>query len=377
MKKAFFRYLASALMLASAAGVAAGANVPAVVPAGAAQTQAPSFLTGTVKTIPATGRTLSAGLEQARREAKSSHYFTVSLFESRHKISRHDDSRIVEAYSVKTQGTKIRVRSKSESGREGISMSDDQDSPSPAGMLLLHDGAGAVLDASVLDPAQAYEFGDLPVFWLGTADNDQSLGIVESLYAAGRDNPLKKNLLFLAACHTGTRAPAFLKTVALGTDAAEVRETAVFWLGNGGDARSLADLKDIYRKEKSDRVKKQIVFAIQLGKSKEAVEELIRIARSEDDREIRKTAVFWLGQRASAESLKALKDIVEEDGETGIREQAVFAISQLPKDKSVPLLIDIAKTNKSVSVRKKAIFWLGQSGDDAALKFFEDILLKK
>jgi hypothetical protein len=41
------------------------------------------------------------------------------------------------------------------------------------------------------------------------------------------------------------------------------------------------------------------------------------------------------------------------------------------------MLIDIAKTNKSASLRKKAIFWLGQSGDPAALRFFEDILLKK
>jgi hypothetical protein len=41
------------------------------------------------------------------------------------------------------------------------------------------------------------------------------------------------------------------------------------------------------------------------------------------------------------------------------------------------MLIDIAKGNASPSVRKKAIFWLGQSGDEAALRFFEDILLKK
>ena len=65
------------------------------------------------------------------------------------------------------------------------------------------------------------------------------------------------------------------------------------------------------------------------------------------------------------------------DSESGLKDQAVFAISQLPKDKSVPMLIDLAKANKSVEVRKKAIFWLGQSGDPAALKFFEDILLKK
>ena len=54
-----------------------------------------------------------------------------------------------------------------------------------------------------------------------------------------------------------------------------------------------------------------------------------------------------------------------------------FAISQLPKERSVPMLVDIARSNKSPSVRKKAIFWLGQSGDPAAIKFFEEILLKK
>jgi RNA polymerase sigma factor (sigma-70 family) len=93
---------------------------------------------------------------------------------------------------------------------------------------------------------------------------------------------------------------------------------------------------------------------------------------------VRESAVFWLGQKASAESIKALKDIVDEPKEeSGLKDQAVFAISQLPKEKSVTMLIDIAKTNKSPSVRKKAIFWLGQTGDESALKFFEEILLKK
>jgi HEAT repeat protein len=41
------------------------------------------------------------------------------------------------------------------------------------------------------------------------------------------------------------------------------------------------------------------------------------------------------------------------------------------------MLIDIAKTNKNPKVRKQAIFWLGQTGAPEALKFFEDILLKK
>ena len=50
---------------------------------------------------------------------------------------------------------------------------------------------------------------------------------------------------------------------------------------------------------------------------------------------------------------------------------------RVSSNQPAPMLIDIAKTNKSLAVRKRALFWLGQSGDPAALKLFEEILLKK
>lgn len=93
---------------------------------------------------------------------------------------------------------------------------------------------------------------------------------------------------------------------------------------------------------------------------------------------MRKNAVFWLGQKASRECIDALKDVIAKpDEDEGVKESAVFAIGQLPKKEAVPMLIDIAKTNKSPKMRKQAMFWLGQTGDERALKFFEEILLKK
>ena len=40
-------------------------------------------------------------------------------------------------------------------------------------------------------------------------------------------------------------------------------------------------------------------------------------------------------------------------------------------------LIDIARSNRNPAVRKQAMFWLGQSNDPRAVKFFEDVLLKR
>jgi hypothetical protein len=52
-------------------------------------------------------------------------------------------------------------------------------------------------------------------------------------------------------------------------------------------------------------------------------------------------------------------------------------LSQMPRDEGVPKLIDVARANRNPEVRKQAMFWLGQSNDPRAVKFFEDILLKK
>jgi hypothetical protein len=354
-----------------AAGITAALLLAlAAAPAGA---QTPGFMTGKVKAT--TGATLAAREDAARREAGNAGYFTAWMFESRNKI--HSHGKIVETYSVGAEGAKIKVRSRDKSDVNGFS-GDDKDTPSPAALLLLHDATGTVVDASVLDPEQTYEFAPTPVFWLGQAGNEDSCARIEAVFAKSKEDKLKTTLLFLASLHSGPRGYGFVKSVAQGSEPAKVREQAVFWLGASQDTRAVADLKAIYAKEKVVAVKKQIVFGLQLNKTREATAELIALAKTEPDREVRKTAVFWLGQKASEESVGALKDIVQaKDGEASIKEQAVFAISQLPKDKSVPMLIDIAKTNRSADVRKKAIFWLGQSGDDSAVKFFEDILLKK
>ncbi|MDD8025414.1 MAG: HEAT repeat domain-containing protein [Acidobacteriota bacterium] len=343
-----------------------------------ATAQAPSFLTGKVKAMEAAGTTLAARQDAARREAGSAGYFTAWMFESRHKITSRGDGKIVQTYSVGSEGAKIKVRSRDESNSNNISTDDGKDVPSPSGLLFLHDAAGMVVDATVLDPEQTYEFGPTTVYWLGRAGNEDSMARIEAAFAKASGEHLKSTLLFLASCHSGERGYGFVKAVARGSEPVKVREQAVFWLGASQDARSLADLKAVYAGEKTVSIKKQIVFAIQLNKSREASAELIALAKTEPDREIRKTAVFWLGQKASEESVKALKDIVQaKGGEDTVKEQAVFAISQMPKDKSVPMLIDIAKTNPSPEIRKKAIFWLGQSGDESAIKYFEEILLKK
>jgi len=345
--------------------------------------EAPGFLKGKVADLSGSATSLDKKFEAARAEAQKTKagdlYFAAYMFESRHRIHRGREGRISEGFVIGTKEAQIKIEEIGQGKNRVDVEGQTEDSPAPAALLFLHSQKDGLLDVSLLDPDQSYDFSETSVYWLGRATNDESLAFVEKWFeSAGSKTHLQGSLIFISSCHPGPKAPDFLKKVALGNYAGKVRESAVFWLGNYGDPKSLSSLKEIFVKVQDSRIKKQVVFALQLSKQKEAVEELIRIAKNESDQDIRKTAVFWLGQKASAESIKALKDIVDgPEEESKLKEQVVFAISQLPKEKSVPMLIDIAKTNKNTAVRKRAIFWLGQSGDESALKFFEEILLKK
>lgn len=94
-------------------------------------------------------------------------------------------------------------------------------------------------------------------------------------------------------------------------------------------------------------------------------------------REVRNSAVFWLGQGTAEEATKGLADIVDADGDRDVRKSAVFSLSQRPKDEAVPALLRIARTHRDPELRRSAIFWLGQTRDPRVIAYFEEVLLRR
>jgi len=313
-----------------------------------------------------------------KKTGKGDAYFTGYAFLSRHEIhqgSYDDESR---PYIITVDEDKIRRKRayKTKSGET----SSTKEGNEVVGLVLLHKVSGGstqIADVELIDLDNTYEFNDMPIYWFGEAENDESFRYLSDEFQSG-DYKLRKDMLFIISSHVHLKVYDFLFSTALGDYELKVRENAIFWMGSYKDDRSLKGLKEIYQKVDETKLKKQVVFAYQMSDKTEAVKELVRIAKKDGNQNIRKEAIFWLGQKASKESVKALEDVVNDsDEDTKVKESAVFAISQLPTEKSVPMLIDIARTNKNPKVKKQAIFWLGQKDDDSALKFFEEILLKK
>lgn len=343
--------------------------------------QPDSFLKGDVYDFSNAGdlqRSLTQAGRHFRESAKEGLYFIVYKIQSRHQIHMGDRGELGRSYRIEAFGREIKVR-KQFGDKNGYSSYSDSDRPGPAGMMFLcrSDDEGIIEDFHLIDLEQEYQFEKEPVYWLGERGNDESFNFIVSEYKHSSSD-LKKSLLFAVSIHPGDETYNFLKKTALSEDIRDVRKNAAFWLGTYKDEKSFAMLKDIFQKADDEEVKEHIIFAIQLNESEQAVCELIHIARTETSTELRKKAVFWLGQKASEKSIEALKDVVTSEKEdTEVKESAVFALSRLPEGKSVPILIDIAKTSPYSGIRKQAIFWLGQKSTPEALKFFEEVLLKK
>jgi hypothetical protein len=92
--------------------------------------------------------------------------------------------------------------------------------------------------------------------------------------------------------------------------------------------------------------------------------------------DVRENAVFWLGQLAGEKACAGLVAIVEDDDEDmEVRQAAVFALSQGHGRNNADYLMRIARTNPHPQLRRSAMFWLAQSDDPDVLDFFEEILL--
>ncbi len=86
-------------------------------------------------------------------------------------------------------------------------------------------------------------------------------------------------------------------------------------------------------------------------------------------RDVRNQAVFWLGEFAGDKAIASLDSIAYEAGDREVRKQAIFAVSRRPTEEAVPHLLRMAETLPDRELRKTAIFWLSRSSDPRALSW--------
>lgn len=93
--------------------------------------------------------------------------------------------------------------------------------------------------------------------------------------------------------------------------------------------------------------------------------------------DLRESAIFWLGQGASEVATEGLREIVDDDDlELELREHAIFSLSQQGLDRCFEPLRKVALQSRHPQLREQAFFWLAQHDDPRVLDLLEDVLVK-
>jgi HEAT repeat protein len=239
------------------------------------------------------------------------------------------------------------------------------------------EAADILMQTAKNDPDQ--ETREQAVFWLGQVRSERAVPLLEDLLKNSKDKETKDKALFALSQQSSPKASQILRDFAeRESEDEQLREQAIFWLGQKHSEDNASYLKALYGRVKSDALKDKIIFSLSQQRGFGNAEWIMQIALDpKESVEMRKQALFWAGQNGGA-STEAFANLYDKMTDSEIKEQLIFVLSQRGRDgKALEKLMDIAKTDKDKELRGKAVFWLGQSRDPRAAKFLEDLIAKE
>jgi HEAT repeat protein len=212
------------------------------------------------------------------------------------------------------------------------------------------------------------------VFWLSQTGSDRAVAALDSILRGSKDEELQKKALFSLSQMDQPRARQSLRDYAERADApAEVRQQAIFWLGQQASPDNVGFLKGLYGRLKDEELKEKVIFS--LSQMRDQGRWLLDLAVNPSESvEMRKKALFWAGQNGAA--MSDLAGIYGKTNDREIKEQLIFVYSQRSDKEAVDKLIDIVRNDPDRELRKKALFWLSQSHDPRAAQVLSDIIEK-
>lgn len=369
---------------------------------------APVFAQQERNFTPVEGATFRARQEQAARRAASAghaRFWTAYSFDVRPGL-------LVDFQFVSDDGRVTVMNGAVDAASFDSFTLDSRYETRNLGVFVLNGEGGRIERLEVFNLERAREYAGHPVYWLGRAANEESLGYLRNLALTGGSDDVAPSAtravsyhddpnvaavlaeLARSSPHTGARVHAvrslgrpplsaavreFLVSTARDeSEHREVRRAAVMSFGRSRDAQALSGLQSLYAALASRELRRSVLSSVARNENRTAAADFLsRVASRDDDRELRRAALAQLGQMAGERALGALANVASRaDADTEIQKQALAAIAHRPAAESVPLLIKYAETHPKPELRKQALILLGRTGDHSAIAFLVDFIKK-
>jgi HEAT repeat protein len=272
--------------------------------------------------------------------------------------------------------------------------------------LLRDPAANQITRMEIFNLERKREYSGYPVYWLGRANNEESLNYLRALAGASPLDNLSERAVLGIALHDDARVGGMLKNFVISSTNQRIRSSAVYWLGQTGgeqaflaslvrneaedkklrrsaahaigeshDRGTMTTLKNLYEEVKDAEIRRSVISAA--GNSDEealAFPFLLGIAKNEADWESRRTAVRQLGRFQRDDATDELMKIYASESNVEVKKSALRAFAETKSAKAQARLMEVARTDTNADLRKQAIRVLGERGEaavDDLLKLFD------
>ena len=212
------------------------------------------------------------------------------------------------------------------------------------------------------------------IFWLGQVGNGSVAELLEKFARNDVSEEVQKKAVFALSELEDELGVPHLLNLAEANLSEEVRQEVVFWLGEAGGARVADDLEAFARNDASEAVQRKALFALAQIEDGAGLDRLVELARTHPNPDIQAEAVFWMGEAGGTEVAKTLADFARNGKTRDIQKKALFALSDVDDNAGVPYLIELARSHPDQEVRGEAIFWLGETDDPRAADILMEIV---
>jgi len=393
----------SMLLFLAIIGIAcAGGNRTATVTVAAAadDLQTQSTQTTVQSFTPVEGADLMARLEAAQSRARNQQtpYWSAYTFDVRPGVAVDPNVREFNG-TINTMGdTTVFIGTNA----AGITV----ETRNLAIFLLRDPSSNQITRMEVYNLERKREYSGYPVYWLGRANNEESLNYLRAIAAATPLDMLSERAVLGIALHDDARVGGMLKNFITASPNQRIRSTSVSWLGRVGgeqaflaslvrndaedkkirrsaahaigqspDRGAVATLQGLYDTVKDPEVRRSVVSAV--GNSidqQPAFAFLLTVAKNDPDWESRRTAVRQLGHFQRDDTADELMKIYQSDANIEVKRAALRSLAETKSPRAQVRLLEVARSDANPEIRKTAIRVLGERGEaavDDLLKLFD------
>jgi HEAT repeat protein len=383
----------SLLLIFALIGIACASSAPAKVVAADddLQTQSPNT---TVQSFTAVeGADLMAHLEaaQTRARAKQTPYWSAYTFDVRPGVAV--DPAIREFHgSMNTMGDTTVFVGTTNSGQT-------VETRSLAVFLLRDPSSNQITRMEVYNLERKREYSGYPVYWLGRANNEESLNYLRAIAAASPLDILSERAVLGIALHDDARVAGMLKNFVSSSPNQRIRSSSVYWLGQVGGEQTflatlvrnetedvklrrsaayaigqsrgaIATLQDLYKNVRDVEVRRSVISAAGNSVDEQpAFAFLLSVAKSDADWESRRTAVRQLGHFEREDAADELMKIYASDTNVEVKRAALRSLAETKSARAEDKLFDVARSDEAVDMRRQAIRLIGERVSKRSFEF--------